>query len=91
MMNSSNTKDHEVNKILVENSCRVEAVKNGNVEMVSEEPSTKSFRRWFVVLASFTCNGLIFGLINSVSVIYNELQENLVKNGVENASTKACK
>ncbi|KAK6641620.1 hypothetical protein RUM44_013335 [Polyplax serrata] len=86
-------KDSNGRGFVEKNPIRIELVKNGNSAAANtqpQEPATKSVRRWFVVLASFTCNGLIFGLINSVSVIYNELQKNLEESGVENASTKAC-
>ena len=90
-MNSTGVNDSDGGKIVEKNTIKIELMKNGNADTVPEEPATKSVRRWFVVLASFTCNGLIFGLINSVSVIYNELQKNLENDGVDNAATKAGK
>lgn len=44
-----------------------------------------------VVIASFLCNGLIFGFINTYSVLHVEILTIFEKVGVENALTKACK
>lgn len=46
-------------------------------------------RGLLVMVASFLCNGVIFGVINSYSVIYERLQKQLEEAGVENASSKA--
>lgn len=46
-------------------------------------------RGWLIVLSSFMCNGLIFGVINSYSLVYVELQKILEHHGVPEASGKA--
>ncbi|XP_050429209.1 monocarboxylate transporter 10 [Adelges cooleyi] len=48
-----------------------------------------SFRACLVVLASFICNGLVFGFINSYSVTYVYLLKKLEDAGVGDASSKA--
>ncbi|XP_039288052.1 monocarboxylate transporter 10 isoform X1 [Nilaparvata lugens] len=52
-------------------------------------PPDGGVRAWSVMVASFLCNGVIFGLINSYSVVYVELQRRLTEAGVEDASSKA--
>jgi len=54
-------------------------------------PADGGFRAWLVVLSSFLINGLLFGIINSYSVIYLELQRNLEQSGMSDSSSKACK
>jgi len=54
-------------------------------------PADGGFRAWLVVFSSFLINGLLFGIINSYSVIYFELQKNLEESGISDASSKACK
>ncbi|XP_049844594.1 monocarboxylate transporter 10 isoform X1 [Schistocerca gregaria] len=46
-------------------------------------------RPLFIVAASFLCNGIIFGVINSYSVFYVQLLAKLERNGVSEASSKA--
>lgn len=46
-------------------------------------------RAWLVVLSSFMCNGLIFGVINSYSSVFAELEPILVRNRIQDAGTKA--
>ncbi|XP_068082874.1 monocarboxylate transporter 10 isoform X2 [Anabrus simplex] len=46
-------------------------------------------RALVVMVASFLCNGALFGLINSYSVIYAKLQTHLKESGDEEASSKA--
>lgn len=48
-------------------------------------------RAVIVVIASFLCNGLIFGFMNTYSVLNVSILEIFEKVGVENALTKACK
>lgn len=86
---SASSPDNE--KIVEKNEVNIEPVKNGTAEFVRDEPPAKSLkvRKWIVLIASFMCNGLIFGLINSVGVIYEELQENLESQNVTDAATKA--
>lgn len=46
-------------------------------------------RALIVVAASFMCNGLIFGFINTYSVLNVEILAIFQKNGVDNALAKA--
>lgn len=62
-------------------------------EEVQQQPHKRQMdggmRAWLIVLSSFMCNGLIFGVINSYSLVYVELQKILEANGVQEASGKA--
>uniref|UniRef100_A0A1B6MC42 Major facilitator superfamily (MFS) profile domain-containing protein n=1 Tax=Graphocephala atropunctata TaxID=36148 RepID=A0A1B6MC42_9HEMI len=53
-------------------------------------PPDGGTRAWLVMIASFFCNGVIFGVINCYSVIYVELQERLDQDGVSESSSKAA-
>lgn len=75
---------------------------NTNVVIVSEsdkeiqqnvvyEPPDGSFRGYLVMICAFLCNGILFGIINTYSVIYMSLQKQLKNSGDELASSKACK
>lgn len=48
-------------------------------------------RAWCVMIGSFLCNGILFGVINSYSVFYNEIYENLIAQNVTEAGSKAGK
>lgn len=54
-------------------------------------PPDGGTRAWLVMIASFFCNGVLFGVINTYSVIYVELQKKLEEQGVLDASSKAGK
>ncbi|XP_014252184.1 monocarboxylate transporter 10 isoform X2 [Cimex lectularius] len=47
-------------------------------------------RAWAVMMGSFLCNGIIFGLINTYSVLYVQLQDELIQEHVPDASSKAA-
>jgi hypothetical protein len=53
-------------------------------------PPDGGFRAYFVMTCAFLCNGVIFGIINTYSVVYMSLQRQLVQSGDELASSKAC-
>ncbi|VEN45309.1 unnamed protein product [Callosobruchus maculatus] len=55
-----------------------------------EGPADGGSRAWAVMLGSFFCNGILFGVINSYGVLYKEFVDNLQKNNVTNASGKAA-
>lgn len=55
----------------------------------SMEPPDGGTRAWLVMVASFFCNGILFGVINSYGVIYEELYANLQMQNVSNAAGKA--
>lgn len=77
-------------------------LKNGNATVVKVErqqhnedqeeeftPPDGGSRAWLVMLGSFFCNGIIFGVINSYGVIFKELYEDLKMKNVSDASSKA--
>jgi len=68
-----------------------EANNSGNPkqEGTSVVPPDGGTRAWLVMVASFLCNGILFGVINTYSVIYVDLQKKLEANGVAEASSKA--
>lgn len=55
------------------------------------EPPDGGGRAYLVMFSAFLCNGILFGIINTYSVIYLSLQRQLKESGVENASSSACK
>lgn len=65
---------------------------NGNViHEDSAAPPDGGFRAFSVVIGSFLTNGLIFGVINSYSVIYPILLKRLQAENVDQAEVRACK
>lgn len=60
-------------------------------ETVVYEPPDGGFRGYLVMFCAFMCNGILFGIINSYSVVYLSLQRQLEKSGDPLASSKACK
>ncbi|XKL68652.1 hypothetical protein PGB90_006421 [Kerria lacca] len=58
--------------------------------MVNEKvPPDGGWRAYTVVFSSFLCNGLIFGFVNTYSVLYVRIRDTFIQSGVENASSKA--
>lgn len=55
------------------------------------EPPDGGARAWLVMISAFLCNGILFGVINTYSVIYMKLQSKLIENGDPDASSKAGK
>ncbi|XP_055701744.1 monocarboxylate transporter 10 isoform X2 [Phlebotomus papatasi] len=55
-----------------------------------KEPPDGGTRAWLIVISSFFCNGIIFGVINTYSVIYVRLQEELKARGDPEASSKSA-
>ena len=53
------------------------------------EPPDGGCRAWIVLISAFLCNGILFGVINSYSVIYMSLQKQLDVKGDKEASSKA--
>ena len=70
--------DKEVNNVL-KNEAIVHEVPDGGI------------RGYSVMICAFMCNGILFGIINTYSVIYLSLQRQLKESGDELASSKACK
>lgn len=54
-------------------------------------PPDGGMRAYLVVISAFMCNGILFGIINTYSVIYISLQKSLEQSGDAAASSKACK
>lgn len=55
------------------------------------EPPDGGARAFLVMISAFLCNGILFGIINTYSVIYLSLQKSLNESGDAAASGKACK
>ncbi|CAH0553382.1 unnamed protein product [Brassicogethes aeneus] len=53
-------------------------------------PPDGGTRAWLVMLASFFCNGILFGVINSYSVIYKEFHAIMVEQNITNAAGKSA-
>lgn len=52
-------------------------------------PPDGGLRACFVAMASFFCNGIIFGIMNTFGIIYVTLEEELAPH-VTHAASKAC-
>jgi len=53
------------------------------------EPPDGGLRAWMIMIGSFTINGVLFSIINSYSLIYQELQKRLIEAGETEVSSKA--
>lgn len=67
---------------------------NGSTAQKKEDhychvPADGGSRAWAVMLGSFFCNGILFGVINSYGVLYTEFHDNLQRKNVTNAAGKA--
>ncbi|XP_042880540.1 monocarboxylate transporter 10-like isoform X2 [Penaeus japonicus] len=51
-------------------------------------PPDGGFRAWLVMFASFLCNGIIFGIINTSGLIYERISKKLEDEGDPNAALK---
>lgn len=60
-------------------------------DVATIEPPDGGSRAILVMISAFLCNGILFGIINTYSVIYNSLQKQLEASGDLAASSKACK
>ncbi|KAJ8921693.1 hypothetical protein NQ315_010603 [Exocentrus adspersus] len=56
----------------------------------SRTPADGGSRAWIVMLGSFFCNGILFGVINCYGVLYKEFHENLERQNVTNANGQAA-
>ncbi|GBP42322.1 Histone-lysine N-methyltransferase SETMAR [Eumeta japonica] len=77
------------------NSVKADSAKcefNGNTNDYGLEkgPPDGGIRAYLIMVGSFLTNGLLFGVINSYSVIYRVLQEQLSEKGVDNSASRAC-
>lgn len=65
-------------------------VTNGNLSHEEPRgPPDGGFRAYSVMVGSFLTNGLLFGVINSYSVIFDVLEQDLKKENVANAASRA--
>lgn len=62
----------------------------GNHEGSHRPPADGGSRGWVIMLASFFCNGILFGVINSYGVLYSKFYDKLLSRNVTNASGKAA-
>lgn len=66
-----------------------EKAREKKVEQI--EPPDGGSRAYLVMVSAFLCNGILFGIINTYSVIYLSLQKQLKAGDDEAASSKAGK
>lgn len=71
---------------VVNGTCDRKSLEADNTEM---EPPDGGTIAWLVMIGSFLCNGILFGVINTYSVLYEEIYENLSARNVTDASSKA--
>ncbi|KAJ8682293.1 hypothetical protein QAD02_018085 [Eretmocerus hayati] len=67
------------------NECNGKMDSNAGVQ-----PRDGGIRAWSIVLGSFIINGVLFSIINTFSLIFNELSERLKRNGETEVSSKAA-
>lgn len=79
------------NLLFKNNEVVIKLERNGQVlnGETSREPPDGGFRAYMIIVASFLTNGLIFGVINSYSVIYTVLQKRLENENVPNSESRA--
>lgn len=73
--------------------CKVKIVLNGEKKECYDDfqPPDGGARSWLVMLGSFFCNGILFGVINSYSILYKSFHDNLEQQNVPDATSKAGK
>lgn len=65
---------------------------NGNLNHEEQRgPPDGGFRAYAVMVGSFLTNGLVFGVINSYSVIFPVVEGYVQSQNITNASSRACK
>ncbi|XP_045498896.1 monocarboxylate transporter 10 [Colias croceus] len=75
---------------LLSGTVRPKSVEPEIINSTSNDPPDGGFRAYSIVIGSFLTNGLLFGVINSYSVIYTVLQKRLRDENVPNADSKAA-
>lgn len=73
-------------------TCKIKITQNGATEKKEYDeftPPDGGTRSWLVMLGSFFCNGILFGVINSYSILYNSFHDNLERQNVTDATSKA--
>lgn len=81
------TSNNDVQILPKNNADKINVCDKKNVH----EPPDGGFYAYLIMICAFMCNGILFGIINSYSVIYLSLQRQLKDSGDELASSKACK
>lgn len=89
--------DKEIDLKMENETSLLDATRRRSLKEIGQEKKGKcpdrkmdgGIRGWLIVLSSFLCNGLIFGVINSFSLVYGELQRILESHGVADPSSKA--
>ncbi|XP_045476771.1 monocarboxylate transporter 10 isoform X2 [Harmonia axyridis] len=73
--------------------CKIKIIQNGASEKKDYydefTPPDGGARSWLVMLGSFFCNGILFGVINSYSILYESFHDNLKKQNVTDPTSKA--
>ncbi|XP_059619739.1 monocarboxylate transporter 10 isoform X2 [Phlebotomus argentipes] len=82
-----NDKHNKQAKVVAAGAC---GSRDRPVSLEMREPPDGGTRAWLIVISSFFCNGIIFGVINTYSVIYLRLQEELKMRGDPEASSKSA-
>lgn len=82
----------ETKTTLVPHKTDISKCQNGTTFKNEEHfkpPADGGSRAWLVMLGSFFCNGILFGVINSYGVLYTEFLDNFQRMNVTNAPGKA--
>ncbi|XP_044761556.1 monocarboxylate transporter 10 isoform X2 [Coccinella septempunctata] len=85
--------DMTANKNTSGDNVKIKIIQNGaeRKECYDEfTPPDGGARSWLVMLGSFFCNGILFGVINSYSILYKSFHDNLEKQNVTDATSKAA-
>jgi hypothetical protein len=78
-------------RIVTEEKKSTHAYVDADVEtsQPNRSPPDGGFRAYLVMFCGFLCNGILFGIINTYSVIYLSIYNKLKEQGDELASSKA--
>lgn len=71
------------------NKCKFDSVNDANEPATSTEPPDGGARAFCVMFSAFLCNSIIFGIINTYGIIYEELHKNLEAANDSEAGSKA--
>lgn len=87
-MNEAEVSLVDKNRVVVRE--KNEKLMNGNTKDEENlQPPDGGTSAWMVMFGSFIVNGIVFGLMNSYSVLYTEIRENLQELNDTQASSKA--
>lgn len=73
----------------IENGHSTEETNGGTLAVECRRPPDGGVRAWMVLVSSFLCNGILFGVINTFGVIHFHLHKKLEMEGDKEASSKA--